>query len=242
MTKLSSPKLYDELSPYYRSYSKKKKKYFNSIDNLIIENINKKNISILDIGTGDGVRANKLCQKLKATKLTLIDNSKKMFNLSKKIKNAELYLYDISSKNKFPSHQKFDLITSLWNVFGHIPNYNKRLQALRNIKKLLKKDGVSVIDITNRYNLSYYGFEIVAQNIQKDIESPSIKNGDAITNIEISKKIKLPYFCHFHNPFEFEEMIKKVSLKIQKRYFIDYKTGKIVDNFLKGQALYFLTK
>ena len=238
----SSPKLYNQLSPYYRFYSNKKKAYLNSVDRLIVKNITKKNLSMLDIGTGDGIRANKLSKELNTSKLTLIDNSEKMIDLSKKIKNAEVHMYDISSNNKFPSNQKFSLITSLWNVFGHIPTYKKRLQALRNIKRLLKKDGVVVIDISNRYNISYYGFEIVAQNIQRDIESPSIKNGDVITNIEVTKKVKLPYFCHFHNPFEFEQMIKKAGLKIRRQYYINYDTGKIEDNFLKGQLLYFLTK
>lgn len=241
MGTLNSTKLYDKFAPYYRSYSAKKRAYLDSVDSLIIKNVPFTNFSMLDVGSGDGIRAYNLFKKLKAKKLTLIDNSRRMFELSKKIKGANAYLVDITSKDTNQLKENYELIICLWNVFGHITTYKKRLAALRNMKKLLKKDGVIVCDVNNRYNLTHYGVKIFAKNLFRDIIAPSIKNGDVITNLKMSTKVSVPYFCHFFSPFEFDRMIKSAGLKIIKKYYINYKNGNIEKNFLRGQIVYFLT-
>ena len=241
MNILSSPKLYDKFAPYYRSYSTKKREYLDSVDSLIVQDVTFKIFSMLDVGSGDGIRACKVFKNLKGKKLTLIDNSPKMIALSKKIKGANVYLVDISSQDTSHLKEKFELITCLWNVFGHINTYKKRLAALRNMKKLLKEGGVIVCDVNNRYNLTYYGAKIFAKNLFRDIITPSTKNGDVITNLKMSKKVSVPYFCHFFSAFEFDKMAKTVGLSIIKKYYIKYKTGNIEKNFFRGQIVYFLT-
>ena len=57
----------------------------------------------------------------------------------------------------FESAERFDVITCLWNVLGHVPTAEKRLHALSAIASLLTPNGRFFLDVNHRYNARSYG-------------------------------------------------------------------------------------
>lgn len=240
-----SQKLYDEFAPYYRNYSQEKIAYLDSIDKIIINEVKKCN-SLLDVGSADGIRACEIARKLKVKKMVLIDNSKKMAkicrrNIEKGKIEVEFWLKDITDDDAVNNKNRFEVITCLWNVLGHVEDRVKREVAIRNMKALLARDGIIFLDVNNRYNISSYKFPRVIRNIMKDIFSPSDKNGDFEFKFQIGSK-EIPASVHIFNPLEIERLIKKCGLKIIKRFYFNYKTGKQCRTIFEGQLLYKIAK
>lgn len=240
-----SQKLYDEFAPYYRNYSQEKMAYLDSIDETIVNEVKRCN-SLLDMGSADGVRAYKIAKRLSVKRLVLVDNSKKLAeicreNIERENIEAEFWLKDITSEEMRNITDRFEVIICLWNVLGHIDDEKKREVTLRNMKALLTENGIIFLDVNNRYNIASYNFLRVIRNIMKDIFSPSDKNGDFEFKFYMGSK-KNSASVHIFNPLEIERLIKKCGLKVIKRFYLNYKTGKQCRTVFGGQLLYKLAK
>ena len=118
---ISSINAYDYLAPEYIEISMQKRLYLDSINKIIADNSPEIIGNYLDAGC-DGSRSKVLIDKLKPENVVMIDNSPKMVELAKKLV-GDVYLSSIAD---YKSATKFDLITSLWNVFGHIEKQRKK--------------------------------------------------------------------------------------------------------------------
>ena len=232
--------IYDRLASYFSLFSKRKQLYLNSIDKIILKLANRKGAFILDVGAGNGIRGNNIFKKLKFKKIVFADSSSKMVYLCRKRFKENVYKLDISSNNISIIQDKFDIIICLWNVLGHIPTHKKRLKALINMRKLLKSDGKIFIDVSNRYNVAYYGWQKVFINMIKDLIFRSENNRDFAYILHVSKLISIPSSNHFFNPYEMRTLIKKSGLSIFKHLYINYSTGFTENTFLKGSLFYVL--
>lgn len=232
----SSNEIYKNLAPFYRTYSSKKQVYLNSVDRQIISYISD-GITLLDLGTGDGVRILNLIQKSKKKlkNITLVDNCSEMLNGLKRNTLIAVKKQDFSDK-KFMLNSKYDLITSLWNVLGHV-NKSSVLQALKNMAKHLKKDGIIIIDINNRYNYKQYGINAIKNYLLDKIRK--VQTGDITFEFSCGGK-KIPSFVHLFSQSEIEELFKKSGLEIKKKFYINYQTGKLEKNQFSGQLFYVL--
>lgn len=239
---VSSEELYNKFAPYFRLYSEKKGTYLHSIDKLILQNLPENKANLLDVGCGDGVRGKHLFDKIEGKYLLMIDSSPEMITLSKKHENSKVKVEfsDISKTDQTNDRGKFDVILCLWNVLGHIPDDRERLNALRNMQSLLSQKGRLFLDISNRYNVKYYGFKKVVRNLIKDVIKPTSKNGDFNYQITINPKIVLDSTSHFFSPFEIRRLLKESGLKVIKEIPVDYSTGKIRRTIFEGQLFYIL--
>lgn len=237
---IKSEILYDRLAPYFSSYSKRKQLYLDSIDKIIIGLIDRKGKNMLDVGAGDGIRGNKIFKNLRFKKIVSIDNSSKMISLYKRRFKSKAYKLDISSDDTTVILDKFDVITCLWNVLGHIPTQGKRIKALINMKEFLKDDGRIFIDVSSRYNAKYYGWIKALSNIIKDLMFPFGNNGDFGYKLRISDSISIPSSNHFFTPHEMKTLIEKAGLSIDRQFYVNYSTGIIESTFLKGSIFYVL--
>lgn len=239
----TSNEIYDAFAPYYSSYSEKKSKYLKTVDSLILKNIVPITHRVLDIGCGDGSRGAHLFSLMHASELLMIDSSKNMYELAKKFENKNIRVLraDISEPdlNSVLPRNHFDTVLCLWNVLGHITDYQKRIHALANIKKLMKSDAILFVDISNRYNISYYGWKIVAKNIWNDLLHPRHDNGTFGYTIDVGDK-GVKSYCHFFNPREFRSMCDKVGFRIVKTFYVDYESGLITKTWLSGHMFYML--
>jgi len=195
------------------------------------------------MGCGDGVRGRNLFQKIKGDDLLLIDNSPKMIALSKKLKtdNIRVNRFNISKLNAVNIIKgKFDIILCLWNVFGHIPTEQGRLNALNNMRNLLNPNGRIYIDVNNRYNIIQYGLKNVVVNIIKDVVKTNKINGDFGLQISTPSDLKIKTICHIFTPTEIKNLIKLSKLEMIKEIPVNYLTGLIEKTIFGGQLFYIL--
>lgn len=118
----------------------------------------KKNASVLEIGGGMGAITGVLCDK--AERVVCVELSKKrataIANRNKTRENLEII---VANLNDVEFQEKFDYIT-LIGVFEYAKLYthtdNPYVDFLKNIKKLLKKDGKLLIAIENKLGMKYF--------------------------------------------------------------------------------------
>jgi len=230
---------YDNLAPHYRNYSDKKANYLKTIDKLIIEHGPKKAISLLDVGAGDGLRATKLAQNLKIKKVSLVEPSKEMVKLCKKLKVHAVHQAYAQTMPTFKD--KFDIVLCLWNVLGHISNHKNRVKALRKMKENLSDNGIIFLDVNNRYNASSYGWVNILSKIIIDTILPDEKRGDVSYSWLIDDK-KIPGMGHLFTPSELTGLIKESGLKVTKKYFVNYISGEMGKTFFQGQMFFIIQK
>lgn len=238
----NSTQIYNKFAPYYRHYSEQKSRYLATIDELVQKNAGHFE-SVLDVGCGDGVRGARLAKEMTPREFIMIDSSANMISLAKKFENSTIKVMeiDIIDDNFVETHKKyFDTVLCLWNVFGHITESDQRLTALVNIKNMMKENGVLCIDISNRYNISHYGFRSVLRNIWQDLIHPSKDNGNFSYEINVGAD-KILSYCHFFNPNEFPSLCEEVGLRVEKTFYVNYKTGEMTNRF-GGHILYFVKK
>ena len=117
-----------------------------------------KDVEVLEIGAGCGAITGALCRKAK--KVTCIELSKKRSlinaNRNQKYDNLEIM---VGNFNDIKLDKQFDVIT-LIGVLEYAQYYtntkNPFVDFLKNIKKMLKPEGVILIAIENKYGLKYW--------------------------------------------------------------------------------------
>jgi len=230
----NSKEYYNSIASIYNVKSKERISYLNSIDELVIDKMRDySNLNYLDIGSGDGRRALKIKKNLNnISKLSLLDDSDMMLNL---IDDKKVKLYNVSFF-EFETKEKYDLITCLWNVLGHFPSKTHRVEFFHKIERILSKNGILFIDVNNRYNISFYGFENVMNNLLKDKNNNEDNGIFYLGNENTATKV------YIHNPFDIDKYLNGTSLKLIDTLFVNYDTGKVESTFFEGQLLYILGK
>lgn len=229
-------KFYDLIAKEYKNISLKKKIYLNSVNKIIIKYLRKKK-NILDAGSGDGLRLEKIRKKLKNKNFSAIEPSKKMYGLFKK--NSKIPIKNIGLENIKDLNQKFDAITCLWNVFGHVSTNEKRLNILKDIKKKLNPKGYLIFDVNNRHNAKQYGIIKIIYRVLVDKFFFNEKRGDAKYEI-IQENKKVKGNGHLFTIGEIELLIKKSNFQLKKVYFVNYSNGKVEKTPFFGQILVIL--
>jgi len=224
---VSSKNYYTKIADSYNIISNKRTYYNTSVDNIIINQCKNKIKTIMDVGCGDGKRGINIFEKTNAEEILLIDESEEILSCveeTKHIKKISSSILDLKTE------KKYDLIICLWNVLGHVETAEKRILTLKLLGELLKKNGFMFIDFNNRFNIKEYGYYSVIKNVLLNIIKKE-SGWYTVKNEEFATKV------YVHQYYEIIKMINKSNLKINKIYFIDYKTGKLVKNMFQGQIL-----
>jgi len=115
---------YDALAPLYRHYCARREPYLKAIDRLVIEHAPAGATSLLDIGSGDGVRARSIADALAVKKLVLVEPSPAMAALC--LKQPAVHVLRTTAERLTGTEGSFDVITCLWNILGLIPDARSR--------------------------------------------------------------------------------------------------------------------
>jgi SAM-dependent methyltransferase len=221
----------------YRGYSAERERYIAAVNGIVRKNINEFG-SIIDFGAGDGVRTGRIAAAL-SCRLALVENSEKMLGrIRKNMPDADIIKSDFSSLD-FDACGKFNMAICLWNVLGHMAGRRKVFQALINIRKSLREDGMAVIDVNNRHNIRQYGWKAV-RNIIKDSFNYKYANGDIEFSIVLSGR-PIPASVHLFTKSEIEKLFLQAGLRIIERIPVNYKTGDTEISHLCGQLCYILS-
>lgn len=212
---VSSHSFYDALASDYSNLSKERATYLESINIHVINAIEFKNPSaLLDIGSGDGARIHKLVRN-RNIDVWVLENSVAMSDLlSRYFDNDRILRIDVLKISNLP--KQFDMITALWNVFGHIQEVER---IFAQIKNNLSQEGVFIFDVNNPFNVAEYGLISVIRNwwiinVQKKILFFSFVRGAIDTPV------------YFRSLSSYRDMLRRAGFTTIKVSYVNYSTGR----------------
>ncbi len=234
-----SASAYDMLASVFRSFSQSRYAYLSSIDRIVERRIPAGAQALLDVGAGDGVRAWRIARSRRIPRLVLAEPNEAMSAYCQRLCGAEVWR--VRAEDLPEGDQKFDVLTCLWNVLGHIENHQKRLLALRKMRSLISDGGRIFLDVNNRYNARSYGWVKTLGRILYDQVRPSETNGDVSYTWRVGDQ-HIPSSGHVFTPGEMHNLIAGAGLRVNARYVVDYETGRRHRSLFRGQLFYVLSK
>ncbi len=132
--------------------------------------------------------------------------------------------------------EKFNTITCLWNVLGHV-SAGKRVAVLSSVASLLTQNGKFFLDVNHRYNVRSYGILATGARWIRDIFFRNESNGDvrAIWNLNEST---ISTRGHVFTHDEIIRLSRAAGLELQERIVIDYGNGRVRRFAFQGNLLY----
>jgi SAM-dependent methyltransferase len=233
-------KSYDKLAQHFRSYSEVRAAYLGAIDRLILWRVPAGATSLLDVGSGDGVRAARLAARCSVSRLILSDPSEEMASRCRLLEGVT-NVWRVAAEELPNAGERFDIITCLWNVLGLVSDTALRVEALRRMRTLLSPGGRIFLDVNNRYNARAYGRLRTAGRVLYDLLRPSDANGDVSFNWRVGGEL-IETRGHVFRPGEMKRLIEGAGLKVALRRVVDYETGEVRKSAFAGQLFYELAK
>ncbi len=209
---------YDSFAQTYEN--KRGQGYHQMIDDLeisILENYLHKTDKVLELGCGTGLILKEIDKKV--SKAIGVDLSEKMLE---KAKNRGLEVYQAEASNMPFEDNTFDLVYS-YKVLAHIEAIEK---TLHEIKRVLKPNGIAVLEFYNRNSIRTLVKKIKPSNII----SKNITDNSVYTRYDTLKEIK----CFFPRAFN----VKAIKgIRIVSPAFFIYDLPVIKDIFYKSENL-----
>ena len=228
---------YNQLAPYYSHFSKQRAAYLRRVEELIAARIPAGASSLLDIGAGDGGRALRIASRSGIARVVLLEPSARMSG--EPPSGCEAWRMRAEDLDVSEVGLRFDVITCLWNVLGHVEGFKKRVRALSVAAQLLSPKGLLFVDVIHRYNVRSYGIVTTAARWLADHLAPSDKSGDVKTRWQTSGG-EISTYGHVFTHREMEHLAQSAGLKCSERMVIDYGTGEVHRTSCMGNLLYVL--
>jgi len=227
---------YDALAPHYRQYAKRRAAYCDGVDRTIVSWCQDRCAAMLDVGSGDGVRAVHLARALGVTSLVLSDPSQPMREQCRAVHDGEVLT--CAAESLPVSAGTFDIVTCLWNVLGAIEQPAQQLSALRNMREHLTSSGRLFLDVHNRYNIAAAGATRVVARRVRDALRPQASNGLVSFTWAIDD-LRIPTWGYLFAEREILELFVRAGLRPVQRAFVHYDTGAICGPW-SGQMVFSL--
>lgn len=235
--KRSSPVLdpvaaYDRIAPAFARLAERRKAYLNRVDQLVISQIPAACHSLLDVGAGDGTRARRIAQAAGLQEPVLLEPSAGM----RTNWPAQDQARAMRAEDLHQEQGRFDVITCLWNVLGHIGPAASRLEVLRQFARLVSPEGRVFLDVNHRYNARHFGAVPTALRFFRDRVSPG---GDVVVAWSVDGT-QVRTTGHVFTHREVRSLSRQAGLTIEKRFVVDYGTGQLRRWSFEGNLLYVL--
>lgn len=230
---------YDRLAPYYSQFSKRRAAYLRSVEEQIASRIPPGAKSLLDIGAGDGSRAMRIASAAGISRVVLLEPGPKMSG--EPPAGCEVWRTRAQDLDVDAIAERFDVITCLWNVLGHIQGFDARVQALSAAAQLLSPSGLFFVDVIHRYNVRSYGATMTAARWLRDWIVPSDTNGDVKARWSTANG-EITTYGHVFTDQEMRRLSAAAGLQCMEQIVIDYETGVIRKAGCAGNLLYVLRR
>lgn len=230
---------YDRLAPYYSHFSKKRSAYLRSVEKQIAARIPKGAKSLLDIGSGDGSRAARIAGAAGMPRVVLLEPSAKMS--SETPTGYEVWRRRAEDLDADAIAERFDVMTCLWNVLGHVPGFETRVRSFNAAAQILSPRGVLFVDVIHRYNMRSYGATMTVARWLRDRISPSENNGDVKASWPTAGG-EISTYGHVFSEREMRRLAGAAGLECAERIVIDYGTGEVRRASWTGNLLYVLQR
>ncbi|GGK01865.1 hypothetical protein GCM10011583_36860 [Streptomyces camponoticapitis] len=239
-TSVTSKRFYDAYSRGYSAYLERHAGYFRAVERVLAEAAgDREGLALLDVGTGTGERLQRIVTEIRPSRVVAIDESPEMAALARRnCPSAEVLAIPLAAP-QLPAAlsstsdaltvdaaksdgAKFDLVTCLSNVLGHVPRA-QLLTGLKQVRSLLKPGGSFVFDVNNRYNAVSYGRFRAVRNLVRDRLLPgggdfttAYRNGDEVLRTSV----------HLFSPSEVAGLLGESGFTLTFLGFRDYSTGR----------------
>jgi len=226
---------YDQLASRYAELSRRREPYLRAVEGCIQLRVPRGSRSMLDIGAGDGTRVLRIAGASAIKRVILLEPSAGMARLvSQKV---EVWPIRVEELDSAAISERFDVITCLWNVLGHVRREESRTRALANVARLLSPEGKFLIDVNHRYNVRAYG---VAQTAARWI-GDKIIDGETRGDVTASCRSGESTISTHGHVFIHEEVMRlarAAGLALDERIVIDYEHGRVRRWSILGNLLY----
>lgn len=234
---LDSEGFYTALATVYSSLCDERTRYIEAVDCLVKQTTTSRKgtgSAWLDVGAGDGVRIADLTSDF-AGELWLIEPAKPLAKMAKESVPDSIVLeqtLEDAAGSPTLKGKQFDVITCLWNVIGHVDDPKK---FLREVGRLIDSKGILIIDVNNRHNVKQYGIGATLRNMLMSI----FKTSTDKWRFPVSKSPDVTTLSWITNAREIEALANDAGLRLVRRLFVDYETGKTSRRgFWRGQIYY----
>jgi SAM-dependent methyltransferase len=242
-------KAYSRLAPHYAELSHRREPYLRSIEQIIVSRIPPGSKSLLDIGAGDGIRTLRIACDGGIQRVVLVEPSPEMASLVEgiaeiwKIRAEDLGAYIAhagalrNQQNNTENSARFDLVTCLWNVLGHVRGFENRLRVMRAMGDRLAPDGKCFLDVNHRYNFRSYGAIASAARFIRDSLFYKGSNADVIATWDLGGS-SISTYGHVFTDREIRQLAFAAGLIVEERIVVDYESGKVRRFAFEGNLLY----
>jgi 2-polyprenyl-3-methyl-5-hydroxy-6-metoxy-1,4-benzoquinol methylase len=225
---------YDRIGKHYAELARRRESYLRSVGNCILQRLPAGCGSLLDVGSGDGVRALRIAAEARIKRVVLVEPSAAMVSPLK----HQPEIWQCRAENLDPSQirERFDVITCLWNVLGHVPP-SARPTAVINIARLLAPEATFFIDINHRYNARAHGFLSTGLRWFCDRYAQNITTSDVRATWKLPEATVSTY-GHVFTHREMLDLSRTAGLELTERIVVDYSNGEIRRWAFGGNLLY----
>jgi ubiquinone/menaquinone biosynthesis C-methylase UbiE len=182
-------------------------------DILIYKDIAKDGDCILDFGCGNG-RLTQMFSELKNIKYWGMDASKKLINIAKEKYPDNKFIYNRTVKLPFAG-EYFDKIFAM-AVFHHIPSHDLRLSYLKELKRVIKPDGIMVLTVWEP-NPTIVKNQLSKNNFRKFFGFSELDYGDAFISFNNSRGEEIVNrYVHCFTKWELTDLVREAGFSIAK--------------------------
>lgn len=237
--------LFNAIASDYDNKSLNRKKYNTAVDKLIIKYLRRQiKPLVLDAGCGTGSRTENLKSKISGSKFYCADSSLEMIKIAKKKK---LDFVTQAEMEKLPfKTDYFDDVLCIFNSFGYLSSYKKRLATLKEFSRVLKPSGLLFIDVMNAWHLGEgrefkRSIRALIWDWLASLIHPALTVGDKLYTLEIGNR-RVRSFVHGFTNKEMRNLMIKAGFRIDKFMVIGYNSGEPKSQFWQGQYFYVCKK
>jgi 2-polyprenyl-3-methyl-5-hydroxy-6-metoxy-1,4-benzoquinol methylase len=195
---------------------------------------NQKQLTVLDVGCGNGRFAEFLLEKKLQFNYVGVDNNQKLLSIAaknltktkikfelKKIDLVEELLSGTLSQN---FEKKFDLIVA-FGILHHIPSFELRLKFFQELATLIKPPAYLITTAWQFALENRFSNRVIKPNAI-NLDPRDLEKNDFI--LDWRKGQRAFRYCHFVDENEVEKIDKSLkSLKLEKTFLADGKSGKL---------------
>jgi SAM-dependent methyltransferase len=226
---------YDAIAPHYDRLARQRQAYLAGIDRLVVDTIPRGSRTYLDVGAGTGERSLRIARAAGLPSVTLLEPSAAMLGPDP----PNCTVLRVRAEQLGGIEARFDAITCLWNVLGHIFPRAARVAVLRQFARLAAPGGSVFVDVNHRYNARHYGVLPTAFRMLKDRIRPLESNGDVEAVWEFDG-VRYRAKGHVFTDREMRGMAAAAGLAIARRWVVDYRTGAVRRSPLGGHLLFLM--
>jgi 2-polyprenyl-3-methyl-5-hydroxy-6-metoxy-1,4-benzoquinol methylase len=220
---------YDLVAPAYRELSENRRAYLDAVDAEILRRVPRGAASLVDVGAGDGRRALGIARRAGVRRVVLVEPSEGMRGLIPA--GSEVWTERLEALSD--RGREFDVVLCLWNVLGHVPGRESRVEGLRNLGRMCSAGGLIFLDVLNRYNLAECGVGVVLRRLL------SSHNGDVpVTWRTAGGEIATQGYVFSAN--EMDRLFRDAGLTVAAREVLNYRTGRRAPWPVAGNLMYVL--